>query len=307
MRILLGAIVVVWLSICSLALRAQAPQWTKIDTSGGLIKVSSSIAGIKGYSIIDTGASVSAINSLFIKRHELDLPRLGSKASIQGVVSEKSVDIYAPIQVEILDANLNVSSLVDVELDDSELQLIVGAGLLRQFVFQFDYPRQRMRLLSRDAVQIKKARNVKSKRAFTGGPPLLKVRLNDEINAWLMLDTGSTGGVILDRKIVKRTSWLSSLEISREVIRGIHEFGQTDTFLLPTIRFGPFELGSVKVSTQIRGAQFKMFEQVTLTGTHIPRSSSTADGLVGYEVLKHFVISLDYKGGHVHIGTKASP
>ena len=76
---------------------------------------------------------------------------------------------------------------------------------------------------------------------------------------------------------------------------------------MPGMTFGPFELGNVNARTQAEGADFKMFERETFTGTHIPVSASAESGLLGYEVLKHFVITMDYKSGHVHIGTRASP
>lgn len=275
--------------------------------SAGMIKVKSTVGGVDGYSIIDSGASVNAINDTFLKNNNLKLRRLGNKARIRGVIDERSTTIYAPQNVNIFGTDLKVGSLVGLNLEEPELQLILGAGFLKHFIFQFDYPNQRMRLLSRDAVNMKKVRNIESKRAYRGGPPLVKVRLNDEVDAWLLLDTGSSGGIFLDRMKLQNTTWLDEYETTRGSSRGVHQSGQTDRFILPSMRFGPFDLGDVVVRTQARGKDFKIFERKTSTGTHIPRTSSAKSGLIGHEVLKHFVITLDYKGGSVHIGTKTNP
>ena len=56
-----------------------------------------------------------------------------------------------------------LQDVADLNLGRPELQLILGAGFLRQFIVQFDYPNQRMRLLTRDMADMKKLSNVKSK------------------------------------------------------------------------------------------------------------------------------------------------
>lgn len=286
---------------------AKISQWTPIDTSEGWIKVASAINGIEGYSIIDSGANLHAINEAFLREAKLELHKIGRGSRVQGVVGEEVVGNYAPINVRVFGEELEFRSLRGLDLGDPNLQLLIGAGFLRHFIFQFDYPQNRMRLMSRDAVNMKKVANVPSKSARGAGTPLVKVRLNDELDVWLVLDTGSTGGVLLDRNVVDRTSWLEEYEQSAGTIQGVVESGQTHSFVLPSVKFGPFDLGGVAIRTQAEGKEFKMFEQSTYTGTHIPRSSTEAVGLLGYQVLKHFVITLDYRSGRVHVGTRASP
>lgn len=52
---------------------AKISQWTPIDTSEGWIKVASAINGIEGYSIIDSGANLHAINEAFLREAKLEL------------------------------------------------------------------------------------------------------------------------------------------------------------------------------------------------------------------------------------------
>lgn len=135
---------------------------------------------------------------------------------------------------------------------------------------------------------------------------MVKVRLNDETNVWLKLSTGNPGGIIVDRKVVEQTNWLkkyATLEKSNDTRDGIDS---ADAFILPTINFGPFTVDNVGAITPAIGEDFEQFKRDTSTGTHIPTFSRAAAGSIGYEVLKHFVITLDYKNGLIHVGTKAS-
>ena len=57
-------------------------------------------------------------------------------------------------------AEIDFNDLVEINVGPPDIQLILGGTFLRQFIFQFDYPRQRMRAITRDSLDLKEYRNV---------------------------------------------------------------------------------------------------------------------------------------------------
>lgn len=67
------------------------------------------------------------------------------------------------------------------------MQLLLGAGLLEKFIFQIDYPNNRLRLFERDSIDLAKLKNIDMQIDRGTGQPIVKVELNGEKNAWLFL------------------------------------------------------------------------------------------------------------------------
>ncbi|MEC7380504.1 MAG: aspartyl protease family protein [Pseudomonadota bacterium] len=194
-----------------------------------------------------------------------------------------------------------LQDVADLNLGRPELELILGAGFLRQFIVQFDYPNQRMRLLTRDMADMKKLSNVKSKPDQETGSVLAKVRLNDEHNTWLMVDTGATGSTLLDRGIATKRGWLNKFPNEVVLGRGVISAGQLERFRLPSLKIGDFEIADTLVSVPAAGQKLELFRKETRTGSNLKRIQSKSKGILGYDVLKHFVVTIDYRIGKVHL------
>jgi hypothetical protein len=91
------------------------------------------------------------------------------------------------------------------------LQLLLGANFVDNNVFQFDCVNERMRLITRDSVNLKSIRNVDAKLDRSSGALLIRVGLTEDRNAWLQMDTGSNGGILIDRKLANSLEWPSTL------------------------------------------------------------------------------------------------
>ena len=66
------------------------------------------------------------------------------------------------------------------------------------------------------------------------------------------------------------------------------------------MQFGPFELENVLVTIPAEGKNSYLDSQYEKTGSRL--KGKKVQGIIGYDVLKHFLITVDYKGGHAHIG-----
>ena len=90
-----------------LASAAGTSDWIPIMVKDGKLLVPSSFAGIEGYSIIDTGAHQSAINSRFLRKNNL-LPDAADEVTVNGFFKSKSV-VYIRIFRQLCSA-LKLSS-----------------------------------------------------------------------------------------------------------------------------------------------------------------------------------------------------
>ena len=84
-------------------------------------------------------------------------------------------------------------------------------------------------------------------------------------------------------------------------LRGSNSSGRMQQFNLPTITFGAFDIADTIVWVPAEGETTALFEKRSSTGSRIKRNRRNSQGLLGYDVLKHFVVTIDYKSGYVHI------
>lgn len=278
---------------------AGATEWIDFELVNGHILIESEIAGIPGYTLIDTGAEVNGINSRFLEASELSF-KTGRPILIEGAFGTSERSVYREVPVTLFGVELKLADLVELNVGGEEMQVILGAGFLQFFIFQFDYPNQRMRMIERDTIDLKALKNVPSKRSSRGGSPLVKVRLNDEVNVWLILDTGANGGILLERSVAVKKKWLERYPVVEIGSTGVNSGAILEAFNLPILEFGGFEIENSMIRVPQRGDDLPMFEAEVSLGSRVPKSRNDK-GLLGYDILKHFVVTVDYKSGYVHI------
>ncbi|MCH9694133.1 MAG: aspartyl protease family protein [Gammaproteobacteria bacterium] len=277
---------------------AGASEWIDIQVVDGLMYMDSEIAGITGSSFIDTGAQVNAINGRFLQSEGLSFKK-GRSVTMRGAFSESRRNTYREIPVTILGTQINFQRLVELDLGSPETQLILGAGFLELYIFQFDYPNSRMRLITRDSVDLRAISNVETKKNPEGGSPLVRVSLDEKTDAWLMMDTGMTGGIVIDRDLAGRLDWIDTYATVTKPVTGAISSGKMEEFRAPSLQFGEFKIESPLVWIPTKGESMKYFETNTPLGSRIA-SRGTSKGILGYDVLQHFVVTIDYKSGHTH-------
>ncbi len=196
---------------------AEVTEWVDIEVNDGQLLVDTEIAGVSGHALLDTGAEINAINRLFLDAENLTFPK-GRKVQIAGVNKTSYRNSYPSVPVKIFGTELDFNDLVEIDLGSPDTQLIIGAGFLKLFIFQFDYPNQRMRMITRDSLDLRKLSNVTSRKDRSGTSPIVKVRLNDEKDIWLMMDTGFNGGILVERSLAKKHGWLDRYATSDSLL-----------------------------------------------------------------------------------------
>ena len=277
----------------------NASQWISFKLEDGHIKIPISVSGIEGFAILDSGAQINSINSAFIKKHKLKF-KVGGKIKVKGVYGTEILKTFEKIPTELFGTKLLFDDVVEGFIGNHENLMILGAGLFRNFIIQLDYPNQQMRLFGRDEIDMVKLANVKMRFDKTIGLPVVNVSLNTDSSAWLVLDTGNAGGIMLRRSFANKYNWLDSFETEIGMSAGINGIGFHESFRLPEVKIGPYVLENVLTTVPAKNQKSNLHSNRQLgIGTRI--KGKNVKGLLGYDVLKHFIVTLDYRAGNMHI------
>lgn len=287
------------LIVGNFATNAAVTKWVDFNLKNGHIKIPASISNIDTYAILDSGAQLNAINLPFMKKHKLEFD-LGPKIKIKGVYGVSERRLFKNVPVGFFGIQTELNDVVGVSFGDANNGLIFGAGFFKNFVVQLDYPNERMRLITHDSIDVSKFENIDMTRQKVTGSPIVKVEFPDSRPMWLLLDTGNAGGIIVERKVASSKGWTETLDSQLHLSGGVNRAIESESFRVPKIQFGPFQLENVLVTIPEEGQSSQLVSQYEHTSSRI--KGKKVEGLIGYDVLKHFLITLDYKNGHAHIG-----
>ncbi|KZN60376.1 aspartyl protease family protein [Pseudoalteromonas luteoviolacea] len=280
---------------------AAVTPWLDFTYKNGLITIPVKASGIDSYAVLDTGASINAINSSFVIANKLDYTHSGNM-HIEGAFDTQRNKVYQKVPVSFFGIETTLEGLPEVTFDDETTSLLFGRGFFQLFNTQIDYPNKRMRLLTHDHLDLKKFENIDFKIQKGFGQPIVKIDIQGE-SAWMLLDTGFTGGIMIERRFADRFGWLES-DNQASTFSGVNSTGDMETAKAKEVTFGPFTLSNVPVSFPAKGNNVNLVSQYSSTASHV--KGTKVRGIVGYQVFKHFVMTMDLKKGNMHISTPKS-
>ncbi|WP_125783086.1 pepsin/retropepsin-like aspartic protease family protein [Pseudoalteromonas rubra] len=275
---------------------AGVTPWIPFELDNGHIKVPVTVAGVESLAILDTGAQGNAINQNFIDHHKLDLAHHGN-VKIQGVHDTERRKLYANVDVDLFGIKTKLSKLAGLRMGHPQNSLLIGSGFFNQFVIQIDYPNNRMRMVTHDVINVAKHENIKTQTHKGSGLPIVQVEMAGK-KVWLLLDTGSTSGVLIGRRLAEGLDLIhpEDEQITSQGVNALTEMRMTQ---LEEFTFGPFVLSNVNLVYPEKGHKVFHLEQYEHTSSRI--KGKKVRGIVGYDVLKHFLVTLDYARGHMHL------
>lgn len=293
MRIFLLAFTMLWSS----SVFGQATSWIPFEQTQGHVRIKVKVDGIETDAIIDSGSQVNAVNTAFLDHHKLSYIS-HQRIRIKGVHGTDDRPIYKDIPTDIVGLELSME-LVGIDLSDPSVGLLLGAPILNEFILQFDYPNSRMRFAMPQSIDLIKMGNLEMRAQSGSGQPIVKVNLNDESDLWLLLDTGNSGGIYLPRNVAESNNWLTRFPVEQGTSRGVNKQADVDLLRIPHIKFGPFVMDDVGVTVPAEGAAFDFGGRNLTLNSRI--RGVRVSGILGYDVMKHFVLTIDYKNGRGHI------
>ncbi len=290
--------VVLLVSACSA--HARVTPWIDFELKGGHISFPVTVSGHPTYAVLDSGAQLNAINKAFIGKHELDYTRVG-KINIKGVFGKKKQNKLSNIPVGIFGVTMELDNVAEISLGHNSKGLLLGAPLFNGNIIQIDYPGHKLRLISRELINLRELKNVTMVEQRGSGMPLVQVKLNGR-NVWLILDTGNSGGIMIERSLAEGLG-LTNARNEVRINGGATKMANVEHTRVKEVEFGPFTLENVLVSFNAEGSSINLNNQYSETGSRI--KGKRVVGLIGYDVLKHFVLTMDYGRGQMHVGLPA--
>jgi hypothetical protein len=115
---------------------------------------------------------------------------------------------------------------------------------------------------------------------------------------WLLLDTGYTGGILISRRLAEGLD-LVTPDAKHVTSSGVNEFAVMRETQLAEMRLGPFTLANVAIAYPDEGHRIKTLTQYQHTSSKI--RGRKVRGVIGYDALKHFLLTLDYAKGDLHL------
>lgn len=276
---------------------AGVSPWIPFESERGHITIPVTLNGEESRAILDSGAAGNAISERFLAAHEGEY-QFGRKIRVTGVLGERDVRLIDGIDVGMFGSNFAIGELMPVR--SYAFDFIVGLPFFENYILQIDYPNSRLRVIGHESFDLKPHANVKMKRIGGRGAPVVKVRLNDQWSPWLLLDTGSNGGIFIKRGDAERFDWLETFATVEGRVRGVNKVGGTERLNLPLMTIGPFTLENPIVTVQAEGETTNVGRELQeRLGTRLKKADS--DGILGYDILKHFIVTMDFKRSLLHL------
>jgi len=293
-------IAVVFLAL-SINASAAVSKWVPFDSAGGHISIPVTINGVETRALLDSGAAGNGISERFLSEHDVEYKR-GRQVIISGISGDRKVALVSGLEIGMFGVEFEFNQMAPVRLQNAGV--IIGLGFFNSFILQIDYPKSQLRVITHDSLKLKKIANVRMKKAAGSPQPIVKVDMNGEAALWLTLDTGNNTGILIPRRSATRFDWLEKYGTTEAQISGVTKVANFERFNLPELTIGPIVLENVIVFVPDEGERTNVGKEVQArVGTRLKRASS--DGVLGYDVLKHFVVTIDYKRSLLHLGVPA--
>lgn len=191
--------------------KALVSEWIPFDASNGMVIMNVQINGAPAKAMLDSGAGLSLISKAFCDANGIEAA--GARGlTVRGVSGTKRLSVANDFRVDFVGERgaggaVQIAEAVILEHRPGGADLILGLRFFRGFVVQIDYPRRKLRYMTRSATKLDAVANVEARKAYVDGPLLAKIRLHDA-ERWLMVDTGNSGSIFLPRRTAKLEGWL---------------------------------------------------------------------------------------------------
>ncbi len=287
--------------VCLISAPAQASfitNWIPFELIRGHIAIPVSLNGKQTTAILDTGATGNGIAKAFLIQNP-DGYKPGRQIIVQGVYGKQRVRLVNDITVGMFGTSFKMGELMPVSL--GEHGFLIGLPFFENFVVQIDYAKERMRLASRDVIDLRKLANVKMKRGSGSPQPMVRVRFNDESTMWMTFDTGNSGGFLMKRFDATKFDWLERFGTTEVTGKGVTgQRRSMDMFVMPSVEVGPFTLEDVRVAVPADGVKTNIGGDYSRNWQR-DVSNTKSSGLLGYDLLRHFIVTIDFKRNLLHL------
>jgi len=287
--------------LVSIDVHAVISGWQDVDIVKGRIILDVEIARVPTKALLDSGATGINVSTVFLEENNISYVK-GRQYTAIGAHGETRAHEIKDLDITIFGRQFPFKNLHTFE-SNRNYQVLLGLPFLKLTVIQIDYPNSRVRFFSRDSVDLKGQANVDLKHGRQQSKLVTSIELKGDEKIDLLFDTGSTAGIVIDRAFAKKRAWLEKYRIGQVKVSGIAETISADQLQIPYLKLGPYELENVKVVVPQDKNASTNYEQKSVKQNQTRRKSKESGyaGILGGDVLKHFVVTLDAKNALMHI------
>lgn len=273
------------------SLFAGTTEWLPIEIHNGHVLVDIEIGGVKSKAMLDTGAESNAVSKAFLRAHKVKHTK-GKKFILEGVYGKSKENLIDHLNVSFEGSAFKLNGSMPFR-GGRKFGMILGIPFFKSFIVQIDYPRKKYRLVTHDSMNLKGAANLKLKSNSRKSKLTTQVVIDGKTKVNLLFDTGNSGGILFYRPLVESKGWLEVYAAGKSLSSGVITSGiENDVLVLPTVDFGPFTLEDVVAYVPSKGNSKNL---------RPARSDIRYKGILGYDMLKHFLVTIDAKNALAHL------
>ncbi|MFM1897251.1 MAG: hypothetical protein RLZZ385_2325 [Pseudomonadota bacterium] len=279
------------LSVClSTGALAQTDNCEPLIQSDGVVSIAMQAGGRDTVAVLNTNILPFGMSGGLARELGLTVQPVPSRnvlwSAIPGIVGQVS-----DVPVHIFDQDLQIEQMYVMEL--ARPVMLLSLFMFSDFIMQLDLPKSNLCFLNRRAIDLREAANLKVRN--NNGRAAVQVAINQAEPVWLELQLEYPGAIRLNRAAALALGFASPTVAGEPMPTAGLASGQADS-----LQFGPYELGNIAV----------VYPSVDEPeGTGLPalgRRGGRGGGLdiagsLGYEVLKHFVVTLDMEAERLHV------
>jgi len=274
-------------------LSAAEENCQQFQVNNGRISIPVTIAGTETLAVINSGILTMGISSFLAGQLGLDViePEPVNRRR-SGNLPQLSIVENVPIKV--FNQDIEMEQLYVFDLDAPLVNFSIM--MFRDVIVQLDYPQSRICFHNPAAIDLEAAENI-NMRSTRIGAPAIEVNLNGDEDVWLDFQIGYSGGISIDFETAEDLGFI-------EEDQADSESAATAEAITESLLFGPYELGAINTtySTQENSAP----NSPILTGGAVRAGRSRNRGVethgeLGFEILQHFVITIDFNEERMHI------
>ena len=283
------------LCCCVSELQAELDEygWLQLTSDDGRLVIDAEINDVPTKLMFDTGSSINAISASLVTQAGIAVKKSRS-ISVRGAFDETDINLSGDFKLKLGDVEVNLTGFPIVQ---SSSDIILGRDIFQRMIVQVDYPNNRMRLLEYEQMQF--SSNIKYK-IGAGDAPLVRASVNGK-RAWLLLDTGNSGLCVLTRKCVQRHDLdeyqLDGVKASGE---GVHRQIGIQLLQLPELQLGPYTFEGF-LAGYANSENDGLDGEINKFGSLLQTSAVDFDGVLGYEILRNFIITMKLGDQMVHL------
>jgi len=246
------------------------------------------INGKKTIALIDTAISANAVSYQFAR--EAGIEPGARSLSLPDIQDGEQMPLSSTFTLELGGNPIELDNAVMIPAEG--IGLVVGRPLLNALVVQIDYPNRRLRFLPPDMAGFEG--NVRLRRGRFNQPMVI-AQVNGK-RAWMNLDTSSDTVTLLTARIIDKHGWQGE-EIGAEKLQaaGLAVRPDVKTMRLDQLELGPFKIEGVVAATPVEGR-----ERSTGYGVHRIHEKFGGDGILGFEVMRNFLVTIALGEDNVH-------